>query len=123
MDAAEGTRYMHQNGIIHADLGCHNMILVQGCLKIIDFEGCSIDGEEATSCYEWFSYQRSIPAISQKTDIFAYGCVLYEIMTGRPPYYELASLDDRRRLAGQRYANGQFPKVDHLPLGALIQDC
>ena len=62
--AAEGMRYMHENGIIHADTGCHNMILVQDCLKIIDFEGCSIDGEEATSCYEWFSYQKSIPAIS-----------------------------------------------------------
>jgi serine/threonine protein kinase len=121
--AAEGMRYMHQNGIIHADVGCHNMILVQDCLKIIDFEGCSIDGEEATSCYEWFSYQESTPAISQKTDIFAYGCAVYEIMTGRPPHHELATSDDRRRLVKRLYAENRFPKVTDLPLGELMQGC
>jgi tRNA A-37 threonylcarbamoyl transferase component Bud32 len=51
-EAAEGTRYMHDNGIVHADVGCNNWIIVQGHVKIIDFEGCSIDGEEAGACYE-----------------------------------------------------------------------
>ena len=121
--AADGLRHMHQNGIIHADVGCNNMIVIQGCLKIIDFEGCSIDGEKATSCYEWFSYQESTPKISQRTDIFAYGCAVYEIMTGRPPHQELAASANRRRLAERLYAENQFPEVTDLPLGELMQGC
>lgn len=122
-DAAEGMRYMHQNGVIHADIGCHNMILVDGRLKIIDFEGCSLDGEEATSGYEWFSYQQSTPPISQKTDIFAYGCAVYEILTGRPPYHELAALENPRDHVKKLYAENRFPDVTDLPLGALMKGC
>ncbi|KAI9838766.1 MAG: hypothetical protein M1837_002332 [Sclerophora amabilis] len=121
--AAEGMRYLHENGIIHADTGCHNMILVQDCLKIIDFEGCSIDGEEATSCYEWFSYQESIPPISRTTDIFAYGCAVYEIITGRPPHHELETSNDPKRLAKRLYAEKRFPEVTDLPLAGLMQGC
>ncbi|KIW80680.1 hypothetical protein Z517_07296 [Fonsecaea pedrosoi CBS 271.37] len=38
----------------------------------------SMDAAEGT-------YRRPISPISQKTDIFAYGCLLYEIMTGKKP--------------------------------------
>lgn len=112
---------MPQKWIVHADVGCHNMVLVNGCLMVIDFEGFSIDGEETTSGYEWFNYRRSAPEISQRTDIFAYGCAVYEIMTGNPPRRELATLPDRRRLAEQRYADYQFPEVTNLPLGELMK--
>jgi hypothetical protein len=43
-------------------------------------------------------------------------------MTGRPLYYELTTLDDRRRLVKRLYAENQFPKVTDLLLGELIQD-
>ncbi|KAL8828691.1 MAG: hypothetical protein Q9170_006494 [Blastenia crenularia] len=121
--AALGIRHMHQNNIIHADIGCHNMILVQGQLNLIDFEGCSIDGEEATSCYEWFSYRDLTRATSEMTDIFAYGCAMYEIITGKPPYHELAASDDRRRLVKQLYIERKFPDVSKLPLSEVIRGC
>ena len=38
-EAAEGIRDIYDNGMTHADTGYLNMILVQGSLKIIDFEG------------------------------------------------------------------------------------
>ncbi|KAH8731577.1 hypothetical protein GQ44DRAFT_805579, partial [Phaeosphaeriaceae sp. PMI808] len=72
---------MHDNNIIRADTGCNNWIIVQGRLKIINFEGSSIDGEDAGACYEWFSYKESSPGVSQKTDIFAFGCAIYEVIT------------------------------------------
>jgi len=51
--AAEGYRYLHTHDIIHSDVGSHNWILTgQDCIKLIDFEGCSIDGGPAGSCYE-----------------------------------------------------------------------
>ncbi|KAH8591190.1 kinase-like domain-containing protein [Bisporella sp. PMI_857] len=121
--AAEGIQHMHQNRIIHADIGCHNMVLVQDCVKIIDFEGSSIDSEEATSSYEWFSYQDSIPAISQKTDIFAFGCAIYEIMTGKPPHHDLAASNNRRDLVKRRYAEKIFPEVANISSGTVMQSC
>lgn len=122
--AAEGLRYIHEKGIVQADVGCQNMILTRDdCLKIIDFEGCSIDGEEASSCYEWFSYRRSTPSVSQQTDIFAYGCVVYEILTGRPPHHDLGASDERARLVERRYQQNQFPDIRHLPLGELMRSC
>jgi serine/threonine protein kinase len=43
------------------------------------------------------SFSRSTTTVSKQTDIFANGCAIYEIMTGRPPYHELETYDDRAR--------------------------
>ena len=100
------------------------MILTRkGYLKIIDFEGCSIDGEPADSCYEWFSYRTSIPRVSRRTDIFAFGCAIYEVIIGRPPHHELEASNERYWEVEQLYINNRFPDVTSLPLGRLIRSC
>ncbi|MCJ1472258.1 hypothetical protein MMC13_000905 [Lambiella insularis] len=122
--AAEGYQHVHNSNIVHADVSCNNMILTpDNNLKIIDFEGCSMDGAQAESCYEWFSYRRSMPSTSKKTDIFAFGCAAYEIITGKPPYHELEKLDGNSYLVEQRYEQNQFPDVFDLPLEALMRSC
>lgn len=122
--AAEGIQHMHENGILQCDVGSHNMILTRGdILKIIDLAGVSIDGGAAGSRYEWFSYRPSTPEVSRQTDIFAFGCVAYEIMTGRQPYHEFETFSDRARRVEQLYQNNQFPDVTHLPLGEVIRCC
>ncbi|KAL7788209.1 kinase-like domain-containing protein [Trichoderma ceciliae] len=98
--------YMHEKGVIHTDFGCENMVLVQDRIKIIDFEGCSIDGKE-----------------SSQSDIFAYGCMVYHIITGTVPNHELATSEDRTRIVRQLYSENKFPKVRSLPLGDLMQGC
>ncbi|KAF1988967.1 kinase-like protein [Aulographum hederae CBS 113979] len=112
--AEEGLAHVHNKCIIHADVGCHNMTMKKEDLKIIDFEGCSIDGEEAGACYEWCSYIVSTPAISRKTDIFAFGCAMYEMITGKQPHDELLESKDKMRLSGQMYAENRFPKVENM---------
>ncbi|KAI1525131.1 SPS1 Serine threonine protein kinase [Pyrenophora tritici-repentis] len=120
IEAAEGTQYMHDQGIIHADTGCHNWIIVGEHLKIIDFEGSSLDGGDAAASYEWFSYKESSPRISVKTDIFAFGCAVYEVVAGKQPYDKLIVFEDRMLRAKKLYAEGQFPHVEGLPLGGLM---
>jgi serine/threonine protein kinase len=122
--AAEGYQYLHACNIVHADVGCNNLIRTgRDHVKLIDFEGCSIDGAPASSCYEWFSYCPSIPRVSERTDIFAFGCAVYEVLTGRPPYHELEASDDPYKQVEELYAKKHFPDVSNLPLGQLMQSC
>ncbi|MCJ1396748.1 hypothetical protein MMC18_009640 [Xylographa bjoerkii] len=119
--AAKGYQHLHDSGIIHADVGCNNLILAQDdYVKLIDFEGCSMDGGTAGSCYEWFSYCPSIPRVTRGTDIFAFGCAVYEVSTGRPPYYQLKASDTEVEAL---YAKKTFPSVAELPLGQLVHKC
>ncbi|RAK97423.1 kinase-like protein [Aspergillus ibericus CBS 121593] len=125
-EAAEGLRYIHMKNIIHADVGCHNLILDQsGHIKFIDFAGSGIDGEVATVCYEWCSYQPgSEPDV--RTDIFAFGSTLYEIETGEKPYHELEktlNAGNLMRRVEQLFAMGEYPRVDTLVLGDVILRC
>ncbi|KAF2753678.1 kinase-like protein [Pseudovirgaria hyperparasitica] len=122
--AARGYQHLHSCNIVHGDVGCNNLILTRkNIVKLIDFEGCSIDGGEAGSCYEWFSYRPSIPSVSQRTDVFAFGCAIYEVVTGRPPHYDLESSRNQDREVEQRYIDGHFPIVADLPMGQLMQSC
>lgn len=126
--AARALLHIHSKGIVHADVGTHNMILLRNCLgrdvlKIIDFAGASIDGEQAYACYEWFSYRVSEPDVSIQTDIFALGCAMYQIVTGKCPHHELAKNENKMREVQELYRNGQFPAVEHLPLGDIMQSC
>ncbi|KAF2747574.1 kinase-like protein [Sporormia fimetaria CBS 119925] len=106
-DAAEGMRHMHDNGTIHADVGCHNWVIVEDRLRIIDFEGCSIDGGHPAACYQWFNTKVRVPEINRQSDIFAFGCAIYEVMTGRFPHQELADSEDRGKRSVQLYAENQ----------------
>ncbi|OAL24972.1 hypothetical protein AYO20_10575 [Fonsecaea nubica] len=118
-DYAHGLQHCHSKGIVHADVGCHNAILnPHGRVQLIDFAGCSIDGAEASYCYEWFSYRRSGPVsiASVQTDIFALGCMIFEVVTGRPPFQdELETSPTRTHIVEERYMNDQFPDLQNLP--------
>ncbi|OAA64567.1 Protein kinase-like domain protein [Niveomyces insectorum RCEF 264] len=124
-EAASGLDHLHGNNVLHADVGCHNMVLVEDHVKLIDFEGCSIDGSEATSCYEWFSYRKERPEVSVHTDIFAFGCAIYELVAGHHPYHELATEENRtpKDLVESRYSSKQFPDTMNLPFGTTIYSC
>lgn len=131
--AAEGLRYAHEKGIVQADVGCHNMMLKRACgimvwtesdcLKLIDFGGASIDGGEHGSCYQWYNYRPSTPEVSKQTDIFAFGCVIYEILTGRHPYHQFEASENRSHIVKQLYEENQFPDTTNLPLGHVMQGC
>ncbi|KAF2754063.1 kinase-like protein [Pseudovirgaria hyperparasitica] len=121
--AAAGYRHVHDCGIVHCDVGCNNLILTSEGVKLIDFEGCSLNGDSAGSCYEWFSYKPAQPQTSRATDIFAFGCIIYEIVVGKPPYSEYMYMEGAGQIVGQLYARGRFPETNNLPLSVLMQKC
>lgn len=121
-DAAEGLRHVHHNGIIHADFGCSNMVLINNRVKIIDFGGCSIDGSESLAGYNWYNCRvKTRPNL--ETDIFAFGCAVFEILTGKPPFHEFETRQDRGNIVRQLYTEGRFPEVNKLPLREIMLGC
>ncbi|KAJ6787771.1 hypothetical protein PWT90_06457 [Aphanocladium album] len=120
-DIAEGLLHIHKNNIIHGDIGCENMVIVDDRVKIIDFEGCGIDGEDSAAAYKWYNRRES--SADTQSDIFAYGCAIYQILTGKPTFFDLVDCDDREKVARRLWAEGRFPDVRGLRLASVMLGC
>ncbi|SPQ23396.1 97d9e161-d5c3-41e3-90ba-230f1c0fcafb [Thermothielavioides terrestris] len=114
-------RYSPEEGLVLHDLKPENFLLDSNSrLKIIDFSGSSFDGIVGSAIESTrFFLPRPLkepPAV--RTDLFALGSTISEIMTSRPPYDDLS--DDE---VEARYSQQIFPSVQELPCGQLIMDC
>jgi tetratricopeptide (TPR) repeat protein len=86
----------HSHGIIHRDLKPSNLLLTEtGVLKLSDFglargqdtTALTAPGKTVgTYCYMAPEQISGKPGLSTKTDLYALGCVLFEMLTGRPPF-------------------------------------
>jgi eukaryotic-like serine/threonine-protein kinase len=89
--------YSHQRGIVHRDIKPANiMITDKGDVKVMDFGiARAMDDLGATLTSTWnvvgtaqyLSPEQALGEIAEApTDIYSTGCLLYELLTGRPPY-------------------------------------
>lgn len=89
-------QHSHNHGIIHRDLKPGNVFFtVEGTLKVGDFgiarDLKSADITDAGLTVGTYAYMapelvRGERAITGNVDLYALGCLLFEICTGRPPY-------------------------------------
>ncbi|EAQ90397.1 predicted protein [Chaetomium globosum CBS 148.51] len=115
---AETIGLIHDAGIIHGDLTCANIFLDANLdARVADFAGSSIDGSPMLVVVTE-SHEFPGPLSSIRADLFALGCVLYEmITTGNPPYKELEDTEIRAR-----YLKQHFPETTSLgAVGAVIE--
>lgn len=96
-DACQALNFSHQHGIIHRDVKPANiMISNSGAVKVMDFGiaraladvGNSVTQTAAvigTAQYLSPEQARGEP-VDARSDVYSLGCVLYEILTGEPPF-------------------------------------
>lgn len=96
--AAEGLYYLHTKNWIHLDIKPDNYLVSRdGVVKLIDFtiaqrkkKGLSKLFHSAKVAKGTRSYmapeQIRRKVCDERTDVYAFGCVLYEMCTARPPY-------------------------------------
>lgn len=101
LEIAEGIlaalEYSHEQGIVHRDIKPANvMITDQGVVKVMDFGiARALDDVGATLTSTWnvvgtAQYLSPEQAMGEtadnRSDIYSTGCLLYEVLLGRPPY-------------------------------------
>ncbi|MEO1268856.1 MAG: protein kinase, partial [Myxococcota bacterium] len=115
--------YLHGRGLVHCDLKPANVIIrASGQPVLVDFGLASrfagrknreaLSGRrevEGTSAYMSPEQIRAAP-VDARTDLYALGCVLYEILSGRPPFIGPTAMSVMLKHLGQ----------DPKPLSILI---
>lgn len=131
--------FSHRAGIVHRDIKPANvMITPEGCVKVVDFGIACVSADPAATVTEvqgvfgtplYLSPEQVLgePADS-RSDLYSAGCLLYELLTGRPPF----AGDDPVAVAYQHvheepervsvHSRALTPALDGVLLRALTKD-
>jgi serine/threonine protein kinase len=129
-----GVRHIHSRSIVHRDLKPANVLIRNdGSLCIADFDFaidasteqmCGLSGTERYMAPECFAFDGSeVPKerISFANDIWALGCIITFVFTGKRPFHDFGSINMIRYM----YQRKRIPEADELPefVRPLVKKC
>jgi beta-lactam-binding protein with PASTA domain len=95
-DACQALNFSHQHGIIHRDVKPANIMISRtGAVKVMDFgiARALADSNSVTQTAavigtaQYLSPEQARgDSVDARSDVYSLGCVLYEILTGEPPF-------------------------------------
>ncbi len=105
IDVAQTLDYAHRQGVVHRDIKPENILMYRDYAIVADFGiafnmgaagGTRLTAEGATiGTPEYMSPEQFSGAdtIDGRSDVYALGCVLFEMLVGTPPFTDASSYD------------------------------
>ena len=100
---AAGVGYLHSHGIVHRDLKPGNIMIAKSGVKVLDF-GLAKSGQDetitatrmmmGTPAYMAPEQREGKPA-DARSDIYSFGCVLHEMLSGVRPAFQRKRMPSR----------------------------
>jgi eukaryotic-like serine/threonine-protein kinase len=103
-EVAEGLAYAHAHDIVHRDIKPENILLQSGHAVIADFGIARAIHAAAVDELSSAGFVLGTPAymspeqttggdpVDERSDLYSLGCVLYEMVAGRPPFIDSSAL-------------------------------
>lgn len=114
-EIAEALEEAHGQGIVHRDLKTENVILTPaGHPKILDFgiakradqidAALTVEGRVLGTCRSMAPEQAEGREVDHRADLFSFGTLLFEVLTGHSPFLDRSAIATLRRVCTQRQA-------------------